>query len=143
MTSVLVLNAGYEPLHRVSVNHAIKMLVREVAVIEEASDNETFGHFPVPRVLRLIRYVKLAWRTVSPRYSKKKLFARDNHTCAYCGKEANTVDHIVPRSKGGLSTWENTVASCLRCNHKKRDRTPKEAGMKLNIVPFIPSWYDI
>jgi 5-methylcytosine-specific restriction endonuclease McrA len=142
MSSVLVLNAGYEPIQKVSLRHAIKMIVREVAVIEEAHEEEKFGDFPVPLVLRLVRYVKLSWRATKPRFSKRRLFERDKHSCAYCGKEANTVDHVVPRSHGGLTTWMNTVASCLKCNHKKSNRTPEEAGMKLRIKPFEPSWYD-
>lgn len=144
MTSVLVLNAGYEPLQRVSVRHAIKMIVREVAVIEEAHEEETFGNFPVPLVLRLVRYVKLSWRAHrKPRFSKRKLFDRDNHECAYCGKAANTVDHVLPRSRGGETTWLNTVSSCLKCNHKKGNRTPEEAGMKLRFIPREPTWYEI
>lgn len=139
--SVLVLNAGYEPLQRVSVRHAIKMIVREVAVIEEAHEEETFGPFPMPLVLRLVRYVKLSWRTGNPRFSKRRLFARDNNLCAYCGKDASTVDHVIPRSRGGLTEWTNTVASCLKCNHKKGNRTPEEAGMKLAVNPYVPSWY--
>lgn len=140
--SVLVLNAGYEPLQRVSVRHAIKMIVREVAVIEEAHEEEKFGDFPMPLVLRLVRYVKLHWRAVKPRFSKRRLFERDNHSCAYCGKAANTVDHIIPRSRGGLTEWTNTVASCLKCNHKKGSRTPEEAGMKLLVKAYEPSWFD-
>lgn len=139
--TVLVLNAGYEPLHRVSVRHAIKMIVREVAVIEEAAD-EMYGPFPKPLVLRLVKYVKLTWRNIKPRFSKRRLFERDGHTCGYCGKPANTVDHIVPRSRGGLTEWLNTVASCLKCNHKKGNRTPEEAGMKIHTRIYEPSWYD-
>lgn len=142
MQTVLVLNAGYEPLDRVSVKHAIKMLVREVAVIEKAHDEEKFGSFPVPLVLRLVRYVKIAWRGRGPRYSKRRLLERDKHSCGYCGKPANTVDHVVPRSRGGLSEWTNAVASCLKCNHKKRNRTPEEAGMKLKFKPYEPTWYE-
>lgn len=143
MSTVLVLNAGYEPLHRVSVKHAIKMLVREVAVIEEAHEEETFGTFPVPLVLRLVRYVRLSWRKTKPKYSKTKLFQRDSGLCAYCGKAANTVDHIVPRSVGGQTTWMNTVCSCLKCNHKKSNRTPEAANMRLLFKPYEPSWYDL
>lgn len=143
MSGVLVLNAGYEPLHRVSVRHAIRMLVREVAVVEEAVEGESIGHFPMPSVLRLVRYVKLHWRKEKPKWSKKRLFARDNGCCAYCGKTANTIDHVVPRSHGGQSTWKNTVASCFKCNSKKGARTPAEAGMKLLIVPREPSWHEI
>jgi 5-methylcytosine-specific restriction endonuclease McrA len=117
------------------------MLVREVAVIEEAAE-EMFGSFPKPLVLRLVRYVKLHWRSAKPRYSKKRLFERDNGKCAYCGKDATTVDHVIPRSKGGLTTWENTVASCLKCNRKKGSKALSESGMKLLIKPYEPSWYD-
>lgn len=143
MDSVLVLNAGYEPLHRVSIKHAIKMIVREVAVIEESDGNKTFGTFPLPKVLRLLKYIKMSWRVSSPRFSKRRLFQRDNYECAYCGKTANTVDHIIPRCRGGTSVWENAVASCLKCNHKKGSRTPEEANMKLRYKPHIPSWYVI
>ena len=142
MSSVLVLNAGYEPLHRVSIQHAIKMLVREVAVIEEATE-EMFGSFPKPLVLRLVRYIKVKWRSVKPKWSRQRLMARDNNSCGYCGKPANTVDHIVPRSKGGGTTWENTVAACIKCNSKKGNRTPNEAGMKLLVDINSPSWYHI
>ena len=139
MSSVLVLNAGYEPLHRVSVRHAIRMIVREVAVIEEAAD-EMYGPFPKPLVLRLVRYVKLHWRKPKPRWSKKRLFERDGYKCAYCGKDATTVDHVVPRHQGGETTWLNTVASCFKCNNRKGSRTPEQASMKLLVKPYEPSW---
>ncbi|MBA4607518.1 MULTISPECIES: HNH endonuclease [Aeromicrobium] len=137
---VLVLNASYEPLQRVSLRHAIKMLVREVAVIEEAAD-DSFGPFPRPRVLRLVRYVVARWmHRRSHLCTKSAIKARDRR-CAYCGGSAETVDHIVPRSRGGGLTWENAVAACLRCNHKKGNRTPAEAGMPLLITPARPtSW---
>lgn len=142
MNSVLVLNAGYEPLHRVSVKHAIKMLVREVAVIEEATE-EMFGNFPKPLVLRLVRYVQLKWRSRNPRWSRSKLMSRDKYTCGYCGKDADTVDHILPRSRGGETTWTNTVAACFKCNSKKGSRTLKESGMKLLVDVYSPDWYHI
>ena len=136
---VLVLNASYEPLQRVSMRHAIKMLVREVAVIEEA-DTGTFGPFPVPKVLRLVRYVVTRWmHRRSHLCTKSAIKARDK-MCAYCGGKAETVDHIVPRSRGGALTWENAVAACVRCNHRKADRTPAEAGMTLLITPGRPQY---
>lgn len=138
--SVLVLNAGYEPLHKVSIQHAIKMIVREVAVIEESSD-EMYGPFPKPLVLRLVKYIKMSWRKKSPRFSKNKVLNRDHNSCAYCGKHATTIDHVLPKSRGGLTTWLNTVASCLKCNHKKGNRTLEESGMKLLLIPYIPSWH--
>lgn len=136
---VLVLNASYEPLQRVSMRHAIKMLVREVAVIEEAAVG-TFGPFPVPKVLRLVRYVVTRWmHRRSSLCTKSAIKARDQ-MCAYCGGKAETVDHIVPRSRGGALTWENAVAACVRCNHRKADRTPSEAGMTLLVVPRQPTY---
>lgn len=135
---VLVLNASYEPLQRVSLRHAIKMLVREVAVIEE-SDPGSFGPYPKPKVLRLVRYVVTRWmHRRSSLCTKTAIKARDK-VCAYCGGHAETVDHIVPRSRGGALTWENAVAACLKCNHRKADRTPEEAGMTLLIVPGRPT----
>jgi 5-methylcytosine-specific restriction endonuclease McrA len=142
MSTVLVLNASYEPFQKVSLRHAIRMIIREVAVIEEAHEEETFGDFPMPLVLRLVRYVKLAWRHQHPRFSKRRLFERDGHSCGYCGKPATTVDHILPRSRGGLTEWTNTVSSCLKCNGKKANRTPEEANMKLLVRVYAPSWKD-
>jgi hypothetical protein len=142
METVLVLNAGYEPHDRVTVKHAIRMIVRQVAVIEEAIEDKMFGPFPVPKVLRLVRYIRIPRKGKGPRYSKRRLMERDRHSCAYCGKFANTVDHVRPRSHGGISEWTNVVASCLKCNHKKRNRMPKDAGMELLFEPFEPTWYD-
>lgn len=137
--TVLVLNASYEPLQRVSLRHAIRMLVREVAVIEEAHADARFGPFPVPKVLRLVRYVVMRWvHGRVPMCTKAAVKARDGR-CGYCGGAAETVDHILPRSRGGLLTWENSVAACLRCNHRKGDRTPAEAGMTLHVTPTAPS----
>jgi hypothetical protein len=143
MKSVLVINAGYEHHDRVTVKHAIRMLVREVAVIEEAVDDRKIGDFPFPKVLRLVRYVRAHWRTPSPKWSKRRLLERDSHRCAYCGKEGNTVDHVVPRSQGGKTTWDNTVTSCLRCNGRKGSRSLEKANMKLLFMPYAPSWGEI
>jgi len=138
-THVLVLNASYEPLQRVSMHHAIRMLVREVAVIEEA-DSGSFGPFPVPKVLRLVRYVVTRWMHRRSHLCTKSAIKARDRMCAYCGGHAETVDHIVPRSRGGLLTWDNAVAACMRCNHRKADRTPEEAGMVLLLVPARPTY---
>jgi 5-methylcytosine-specific restriction endonuclease McrA len=136
---VLVLNASYEPLQRVSMRHAIRMLVREVAVIEEEAGG-SFGPFPVPKVLRLVRYVVTRWKhRRSSLCTKSAIKARDK-ACVYCGGKAETVDHVIPRSRGGGLTWENAVAACVRCNHRKADRTPDEAGMTLMITPAQPRY---
>ena len=134
---VLVLNASYEPLQRVSLRHAIKMLVREVAVVEEEAGG-SFGPFPVPKVLRLVRYVVAKWRHRRGHLCTKSAIKARDRRCAYCGGNAETVDHIVPRSRGGGLTWENAVAACLRCNHRKANRTPAEAGMTLLFSPTAP-----
>jgi len=144
MSYVLVLNAGFEPLHRVSLKHAIRMIVREVAVVEEAEPGKTIGHFPVPRVLRLLRYVSMRWRHGRQvRWSKRGTLARDSRKCGYCGQKGTTIDHVLPISRGGESTWENTVACCWQCNNKKGNRTPREAGMKLKVTPKVPGWWQL
>jgi len=140
--SVIVLNASYEPLHTVSIQHAIRMLVREVAVVEEAHGERTIGPFPVPRVLRLVRYVVTHWRYAAGRmkYSKHGVLRRDKFRCAYCGLEnADTMDHVQPRSRGGRTEWLNAVAAHAACNERKGNRTPSEAGMPLLWQPWVPT----
>jgi 5-methylcytosine-specific restriction endonuclease McrA len=140
--SVIVLNASYEPLHTVSIQHAIRMLVREVAVVEESHGERTIGPFPVPRVLRLVRYVVTHWRYAAGRmkYSKHGVLRRDKFRCAYCGLEnADTMDHVQPRSRGGRTEWLNAVAAHASCNERKGNRTPSEAGMPLLWQPWIPT----
>ncbi|MDC7123310.1 HNH endonuclease [Cellulomonas fimi] len=143
MSGVLVLNAGYEPLHRVSLQHAVRMLHRRVAVVEEAVAGKRFGQYPLPAVLRLVRYVQMRWRhrAGAPPWSRAGVLRRDGHVCAYCGTHgASTVDHVMPRSRtADPNTWLNTVACCGRCNNRKRDRTPDEAGMRLRYAPRVPS----
>ena len=142
--NVLVLNASYEPLHKVDVRHAVRMLVRGVAVVEEAVEGRRIGHFPMPRVLRLVRYVAMRWRhNVRPAWGKRGLRYRDQGLCAYCAGPGNTVDHVIPQSRGGGTTWENTVLACGPCNNRKRNRTPAEAGMRLLVEPRVPHWSEL
>lgn len=136
---VLVLNASYEPLHRVAITHAIKMLVREVAVIEVAHETAVFGDFRLPTQLRLIRYVPMSWKYRADARCTKSGVRRRDGACGYCGGPAETIDHIVPASRGGPLTWGNAVAACFACNNRKADRTPEEAGMRLRVVPSIPA----
>ncbi|GAA3620900.1 HNH endonuclease [Kineosporia mesophila] len=144
MSTVLVLNASYERLHYVSLPHAVRMLVRQVAVVEEAAEGQPLGAWPRPKVVRLLRYVTMRWRYRSgPSWSRRALLARDGQLCAYCGGRAGTVDHVLPRSRGGGDSWLNTVAACSQCNHRKRDRTPSEAGMPLRAQPYVPSWEQV
>jgi 5-methylcytosine-specific restriction endonuclease McrA len=141
MEAVLVLNADLGPLHRVSLQHAIRMLYRRVAEVHEAVPDRLIGVFPVPTAVRLVTYVVTRWRyTAGPPWSRTGVMARDGNRCAYCGGHATTVDHVLPRSRGGRNTWLNTVAACGGCNQRKGDRTPAEAGMRLRVKPAAPTW---
>ena len=141
MDAVLVLNADLGPLHRVSVKHAIRMLLRRVAEIHEAEPDRLIGVYPMPRVLRLVTYVVTRWRfSGGPSWTRSGVLARDDKRCGYCAAPASTIDHVLPRSRGGRNTWRNTVAACHGCNQRKRDRTPDEAGMRLRFTPNAPTW---
>lgn len=141
MAEVLVLNADLGPLHRVTLKHAIRMLLRQVAEIHEAEPDRLIGVYPIPKAVRLVRYVVTKWRyTSGPAWSKPGVLKRDNHTCGYCSAHAQTVDHILPRSHGGRNTWRNTVAACEGCNQRKANRTPEQAGMRLLVKPKPVTW---
>jgi 5-methylcytosine-specific restriction endonuclease McrA len=141
MSAVLVLNADCGPLHRVSLRHAVRMLFRQVAVVHEAEPDRRIGVYPMPTVVRLVSYVVTRWRhSRGPAWSRAGVLARDRHVCGYCGGAASTIDHVLPRSRGGANDWANTVAACGRCNNRKRDRTPAEARMPLLVRPFAPTW---
>ena len=141
VSAVLVLNADLGPLHRVSLRHALRMLFRQVAEVHEADPDRLIGVWPIPRVVRLVRYVVTRWRySGGPGWSRPGVLARDGHRCAYCTGGATTIDHVLPRSRGGGNTWTNTVAACERCNGRKGDRTPAEAGMRLRTEPTAPTW---
>ncbi len=137
--SVLLYNASFEPLGRVSFQHAVKMLVREVAVVHEAFAEKMIGPYQWPRALRLVRYVATKWLYRPAGYTRQGVLLRDRHRCGYCGDRAATIDHLLPRSRGGGWTWLNTVAACSRCNARKGSRTPAEAGMVLRVDPWHPT----
>lgn len=144
MDAVLVINADLGPLHRVSVQHAIRMLCRGVAEIHESEPDIRLGIFPMPKIVRLVRYIVTKWRyTSGPAWSRPGVLRRDNDKCAYCSGPATTVDHIHPQSRGGKNTWLNTVAACGPCNQRKGDRTPIEAQMPLRVTPAAPSWASV
>ena len=146
MSAVLVLNATYEPLSVVSVRRAVILLLKEKAEIIEATKARLRAErlsLPVPSVIRLVAYVRLPYRLALP-VTRRTVLARDNYVCQYCGqayaKAELTVDHVVPRSRGGEHAWENVVAACLRCNQRKGDRTPEEASMSLLAKPMRPRY---
>ena len=143
MTTVAVYNAGgTQLLHRVDLLHAIRMLNRRVARVLDAEPGRRFGPYPLPKSLELVRWIYTRWvweATGTLACSRANVLRRDRWSCAYCGRTGNTWDHILPRSRGGRSTWTNTVAACLACNGLKADRTPEEAGMQLQFRPHVPT----
>lgn len=134
---VLVLNASYEAISICTAKRALKMWSKGIVRIEETYPHPFYRDMLLPSVIRLIsyRHVPRKKNTVS----RRNLLIRDRHTCQYCAEKMNpaklTLDHVVPRSRGGASTWENLVAACLPCNNRKANRTPEEAGMVLSIPP--------
>jgi 5-methylcytosine-specific restriction endonuclease McrA len=142
MRKTLVLNATYEPLAAVTLQRAVVLVLQEKAVVERAHPGRRVRgssvELPMPRVVRLKRYVRVPFRQQAT-WSRRGVLARDDFRCAYCGKRATTVDHVVPRSHGGQDTWLNTVAACAADNHRKANRTPEQAGMRLLRRPFEPT----
>jgi len=139
-SSALVLNATYEPLGVVSVRRAAILVLSAKAVCIADGDGVFHSErisLPVPLVIRLTNYVRVPYRPYVG-LSRRAIFARDGGRCAYCRGVAETIDHVVPRSRGGAHQWDNVVAACARCNHLKGDRTPAELGWRLHVVPAAP-----
>ncbi len=140
MRSALVLNATFEPLSIVPTRRAICLVLSDKAEIIEDDGTqiraETFV-MPGPLVIRLRYVVKVPYHRRTA-MSRRAIFTRDNHRCQYCGGHADSIDHVMPRSRGGMHVWENVTAACRGCNLKKRDRTPQEAGMALANQPHTP-----
>ena len=129
----LVLNASYEPLSIVSSRRAVCLLLADKAELVECDTGVVRSatvSIPVPIVVRLRYMVRVPRRAVAA-VSRRAVFARDEYRCQYCGARADSIDHVMPRSRGGSHVWENLAAACRPCNMKKRDRTPDEAGMRL------------
>ena len=143
MQHVLVLNASYEPLNVCSVRRAHVLVFKGKAEVIERLDRpltSATSTFPWPHVIRLVTYVRVP-RAVQRKISRRALFARDGWRCVYCGSSSGrlTLDHVVPRSRGGDSVWENVVTSCAPCNHRKGDRLLAEAKMILPSLPRAPA----
>jgi 5-methylcytosine-specific restriction endonuclease McrA len=143
--STLLLNASYEPLSVVSAQRAVTLIIQGKAVSLDdspASFGSATTSINVPYVAKLNKFVHKSKRLKPPKFSRRGVLVRDNNTCVYCGEFADTIDHVMPRAKGGLSTYENCVAACRRCNSKKTDKTLKELGWALNMNPSVPSLYE-
>lgn len=140
MARVLVLNASYEPLSVVSTRRAVVLVLHDKALVVAGRD-ETWSSVTrvvdVPSVVKLTRYIKVPYRRSAP-VSRRAVFGRDGNRCQYCGGPAESIDHVLPRSKGGDHSWENVVACCRACNLRKADRTPREAGFVLATAPGPP-----
>lgn len=166
--SVLVLNRFYMAVHVISVRRSLVLLYRDLAEVIDVENGQYFNYnfeswielamlaeaegsdedmirsvsfaVRVPRVLRLLAYDKIPKQTL--RFNRRNLFARDNNQCQYCGKvyplSQLSFDHVVPKSRGGATSWDNVVCCCLACNGRKGDRQPEEAGLKLIRKPARP-----
>ena len=138
MAKVLVLNASYEPLNITSWRRAVVLLLKGKAEQLENNGMYIYTEFPLPTVIRLLYYVRVPYKEIP--LTRRNILERDRHTCQYCGYKGDdlTLDHVIPRSRGGGDSWENLVTACVRCNVKKGNRTPKEAHMLLRSQPRRP-----
>lgn len=138
MAWVLLLNASYEPLHVCSWQRAVRLLYKGKAVAVQDNPERTLGHgYALPVVIRLLQYIKTPYKEVP--LSRKNVLHRDGYSCQYCGSRNDlTIDHILPRSRGGGDSWLNVTTACTRCNVKKGNRTPEEAKMPLLAKPYKP-----
>jgi len=137
----LVLNATYEPLCVVSARRAVVLVIGGKAVAVESADDEVHSErlaLHVPVVVRLTRFVRVPYRGHVP-LTRRAVFARDGGRCVYCGAPATSIDHVVPRSRGGEHVWENVVSCCRRCNHAKADRALPDLGWRMPHQPKAPT----
>lgn len=141
MATTLLLNASYEPLHIVPMRRAVVLVLDGKADVVAGGGPVLHSEhlaLEVPSVIRLITFVRVPFRAHLP-LTRRNVVARDRGRCAYCGKKGDTVDHVVPRSRGGEHVWENVVAACGPCNGRKADRMLDELGWELGITPRAPS----
>lgn len=141
MGQVLVLNYDYSPLNVTTIQRGFKLVYKGKAEIIKSDINSIFSgvrEYVRPLIIRLLKYI--TFHSKIYRISRAKIYKRDSHECVYCGSKKNlTLDHVIPKSRGGTNTWENLVTSCFKCNLKKGNRTPEEAKMKMSHEPFVPS----
>ena len=140
----LVLNADDTPIHVASVRRAFLLVHKGKAVIVSYDENRPIttpnAKYKRPTIIRLTRYVYIPFKKTAP-LTRKNIFKRDGNQCVYCPSTKNlTIDHVMPRSRGGGDTWDNLVTACLKCNGKKDNKTPKEAGMRMRLQPYAPTF---
>jgi CRISPR/Cas system Type II protein with McrA/HNH and RuvC-like nuclease domain len=141
MEQVLVLNFDYSPLNVTTIQRGFNLVYKGKAEIVKSDMKDIISgvkKYTRPLVIRLLTYIKFHKRAY--RANRTRIYKRDGYECAYCGsKKSLTLDHVIPKSRGGTNSWENLVTSCFSCNLKKANRTPEEAKMKMNHIPFVPS----
>lgn len=142
-SKVLVLNADYSAISLCTVPKAFLLVYLNKAELVAASDINTLRtvstSYPMPSVIRLHRYVSVPYKGVV--LNRQNIFKRDGHSCCYCNNTKDlTLDHVMPKSRGGKTTWGNLATACRRCNTKKGNATPEEARMPLRIKPFKPTF---
>jgi 5-methylcytosine-specific restriction endonuclease McrA len=139
----LVLNYDYSPVGVCTVERAFLLIYRDKAEQVQAFENfelrTVSRSFSMPAVVRLLRYVNIPYKSVE--LTRNNIFKRDGFECQYCGSESDlTLDHVIPRSKGGPSNWKNLVTACKTCNAQKGNFSPEQAGLPLKQAPFKPSY---
>ena len=133
-----MLNASYEPLNITGWRRAVILMLKGKAEQIEHNGKYLYRDFPLPTVIRLRQYVTVPYREIP--LTRRNILNRDNHSCQYCGYTGSdlTLDHVIPRSRGGVDSWENLTTACMRCNVKKGSRSPKEANLLLRNQPRRP-----
>ena len=141
MEGVLVLNFDFTPLNVTSVRRGFILVDKGKAEIVKSDDNPISTGYKTyirPVIIRLLNYIKNFSRGL--RANRSRIYKRDNHECVYCGSKKDlTLDHVIPKSKGGSNEWTNLVTSCFKCNLKKGNKTPEEAKMVMKYKPFAPT----
>ena len=145
MDKVLVLNNDYTPLNVTTLKRGFKLVYKGKAEIifsdEDNPINTSIKFYRRPTIIRLIRYIYLPYKKVP--LSRYNIFRRDGYRCVYCNtKEDLTLDHVLPKSRGGGNTWKNLVTCCKICNLKKDNKTPEEANMSMSIKPYAPTYIE-
>ncbi|MCP4678756.1 MAG: HNH endonuclease [Deltaproteobacteria bacterium] len=138
----LVLDMGYQPVNTVPFTKALRYIVKGKVDVLESYDLPIHPDWQMPAVVRLTNWI--SGRRNRVKFSRQNVLARDRWRCQYCGARRPTneltFDHVIPRSRGGRTKWENIVIACIDCNHRKGDRTPHEVGLKLRTKPVRPTW---
>lgn len=139
----LVLNLDYTPISVCTAQRAFLLVFLQKAELVRENDQKHIRtvdrQFPMPSVIKLRKYIPVPYKKVV--LSKDNIFRRDQYTCQYCGTDKElTLDHLVPKARGGATTWNNLVTACKRCNSTKGNCSPEEAGMQLRVKPFRPSY---